>query len=93
LISNLLTDCVATCLIHLSDVVMYSYRADGQGEHVLWPEMSHLLHSSAKWTTKNKKRKSGAEGEQLLMQLELQCCTAVDHSRVTRQLYAPLAVV
>jgi hypothetical protein len=43
-------------------VVLCSYRADGQGEHVLWPEMSHLLHSSAKWT-KNKKRKSGTEGE------------------------------
>jgi hypothetical protein len=38
-----------------------SYRADDQGEHVLWPEMSHLLHNSAKWN-KNKKRKSGAEG-------------------------------
>jgi hypothetical protein len=28
--------------------------------------MSHLLHRSAKWT-KNKKRKSGAEGEVLLL--------------------------
>ncbi|KAF6260374.1 hypothetical protein COO60DRAFT_1700367 [Scenedesmus sp. NREL 46B-D3] len=41
--------------------MLRSYRADEQGEHVQWPEMSHLLHKSAKWT-KSKKRKSGTEG-------------------------------
>jgi hypothetical protein len=68
-----------------------SYRTDEQEEHVLWPEMSHLLQSSAKWTTNNKKRKSGEEGEQLLMQLKLQCCSTVDHCCVRQHLYAQLA--
>ncbi|WIA29640.1 hypothetical protein OEZ86_012127 [Tetradesmus obliquus] len=36
------------------------YRADGQEEHMQWPEMSHLLVKAEKWTG-GKKRKGGTE--------------------------------
>lgn len=46
---------------HKLPAVHCSYRADGQEEHVQWPEMSHLLVKAEKWTG-GKKRKGGTEG-------------------------------
>jgi hypothetical protein len=61
-----------------SCVVLCSYRADGQDEHVLWPEMSHLLHSSSK-PSENKKRKSTEGGEPLLQYDQRLGMAAVHH--------------
>jgi hypothetical protein len=52
-------------------IALCSYHddVDDNQEHVLWPELSHLLHNSVKWN-KNRKRKSGADGALLLLLLQ-----------------------